>query len=249
MGRIIISWPTHPAYYMLYFILFFPILLIAPTILSEIFLFTGIGLRASLLLSTSFLTASLMLSFVNISLKEISSFPPRIEFILKYVYFWGIPIPMIYPRVIISRIVIALNIGGGLLPLLINTYLLINLLFRSAVYFVEALIIVFFVAIITFYASRAIPGVGIVVPGFIPPIASVLLTVLLIHSLDYAIPVSFIGGSLGSLIGADIFRLKRDLDKFVKSYGGAILSIGGAGTFDGIFLSGVFSVVFTYLFY
>jgi uncharacterized membrane protein len=49
-------------------------------------------------------------------------------------------------------------------------------------------------------------------------------------------------GVLSALFGADILHLK-DIEKI----GGGVVSIGGAGTFDGIFLTGVFAVVFSIL--
>ena len=47
-------------------------------------------------------------------------------------------------------------------------------------------------------------------------------------------PVVFVAGVLGPLIGADLLHL-RDIEKITTG----IASIGGAGTFDGIVLSGI----------
>ncbi len=44
--------------------------------------------------------------------------------------------------------------------------------------------------------------------------------------------------TLGSLIGADLLNLKK-----IPELGTPIASIGGAGTFDGIFLTGIISVL------
>jgi uncharacterized membrane protein len=43
---------------------------------------------------------------------------------------------------------------------------------------------------------------------------------------------------LGTLIGADITNLHR-----IPRLGAKIASIGGAGTFDGVFLSGILAVL------
>jgi uncharacterized membrane protein len=51
---------------------------------------------------------------------------------------------------------------------------------------------------------------------------------------DQAPPVAFVAGVLGPLIGADLLHL-RDIEKIATG----IASIGGAGTFDGIVLSGI----------
>jgi uncharacterized membrane protein len=43
---------------------------------------------------------------------------------------------------------------------------------------------------------------------------------------------------LGTLIGADILNLKK-----IRNLGAPVASIGGAGTFDGIFLTGILAVI------
>lgn len=46
--------------------------------------------------------------------------------------------------------------------------------------------------------------------------------------------VAYVSGSMGALIGADLLNLGR-----VAEMGAPVLSIGGAGTFDGVFLTGI----------
>lgn len=46
--------------------------------------------------------------------------------------------------------------------------------------------------------------------------------------------IAFVAGTLGTLIGADLLHL-RD----IAGHETQMLSIGGAGTFDGIFLTGI----------
>jgi len=50
--------------------------------------------------------------------------------------------------------------------------------------------------------------------------------------------VAFVAGVLGPLIGADLLRLNE-----VVKIAPAVVSIGGAGTFDGIVLSGLISAL------
>ena len=47
-------------------------------------------------------------------------------------------------------------------------------------------------------------------------------------------PVAFVAGVLGPVQGADLLHLKD-----IKRVSAGMLSIGGAGTFDGIVLSGI----------
>jgi uncharacterized membrane protein len=59
-----------------------------------------------------------------------------------------------------------------------------------------------------------------------------------LFSHDYAPVLAYIGGTLGTLIGADILNMDK-----IKDLGAPVASIGGAGTFDGIFLSGIMGVL------
>jgi uncharacterized membrane protein len=81
-----------------------------------------------------------------------------------------------------------------------------------------------------------VKGVGIAEPTFVPPIISTMVALLL--SREYAAPLAYISGSLGTLIGADLLNLGK-----VQGLGAPVASIGGAGTFDGIFVTGILSVL------
>ena len=56
-------------------------------------------------------------------------------------------------------------------------------------------------------------------------------------------PLAYIAGSLGTLIGADL----TNLDK-VRGLGAPVATICGAGTFDGIFLTGILAVLLASLY-
>jgi uncharacterized membrane protein len=47
-------------------------------------------------------------------------------------------------------------------------------------------------------------------------------------------PVAYVAGSMGTLLGADVWNLGR-----IAELGAPVVSIGGAGTFDGVFLTGI----------
>lgn len=80
---------------------------------------------------------------------------------------------------------------------------------------------------------------GIMMPGLVSPLVAVSLTWLLLPfgSPDRA-PVAFVGGVLGPLIGANLLHL-RDISRLSTG----LLSMGGAGTFDGIVLSGILAAL------
>jgi uncharacterized membrane protein len=50
--------------------------------------------------------------------------------------------------------------------------------------------------------------------------------------------LAYISGVIGVLLGADLLNLRK-----VTKLGAPMMSIGGAGTFDGIFLTGIISVL------
>jgi uncharacterized membrane protein len=85
---------------------------------------------------------------------------------------------------------------------------------------------------VCYRVARPVAGVGITMPGLVSPAIAALLAFLLAP--DAAPPVAFVIGVLGPLIGADLLHLKD-----VEAAETGMASIGGAGTFDGIVLSGV----------
>jgi uncharacterized membrane protein len=79
-------------------------------------------------------------------------------------------------------------------------------------------------------------GLGIALPPFLPPILAAVASVIIAY--EYAPVVAYISGTLGTLVGADLLNLKQ-----IGKLGAPVASIGGAGTFDGIFLNGIFAVL------
>ncbi len=189
---------------------------------------------------------------------------------------------------------IAVNLGGAVIPTLLSIYLII----RNRLFF-RGLIGVAIVALVVHWLAYPVKGVGIAVPIFIPPIAAALVAVLLaqmhipeplaargtvpfsspsqnpyvspetvkgteedsgdapsspspltgegrgegderrVSPLESIAPaLAYVIGSLGTLIGADLMNLGN-----IQGLGAPIASIGGAGTFDGIFLTGILAVL------
>jgi uncharacterized membrane protein len=131
------------------------------------------------------------------------------------------------PAVKPGTTVVAINVGGALVPVLLSLYLF----FHTGLY-VRMLIGTAIVAVVTHAFARVVPGIGIAVPMLIPPLAAA--AVALILSWRRAPPVAYVAGSMGTLIGADLWNLGR-----VAELGAPLVSIGGAGTFDGVFLTGI----------
>ena len=137
------------------------------------------------------------------------------------------PFPFIFyypPRV--REQVIAINFGGAIVP----TAFAIYLLGRAPL--VSAVLATAIVAWVAKALARPVSGVGIALPAFIPPLVAASVAFLLAR--DNAAPVAYISGSLGTLIGADLLNLR-----WIRKLGAQVVSIGGAGVYDGIFLVGV----------
>jgi len=131
-----------------------------------------------------------------------------------------------------GKTTIAVNVGGCLIPLVFSYYLIH---FNRIVPF-KIIIATLIVTAVSRWASRPVPGVGIGMPIFIAPLTAAI-TALGIDP-DQSAPLAYICGTLGVLIGADLLRLKD-----VRKMGVPIASIGGAGTFDGIFITGIVAVL------
>jgi uncharacterized membrane protein len=123
--------------------------------------------------------------------------------------------------------VVALNVGGALIPILVSLYLLVHTgMYR------RMLIGVSVVAAVVHSLAQIVPGVGIAVPMIVPPL--VAAGVALPLAFRRAPPLAYVSGSMGTLIGADLLNLGK-----IARLGAPVVSIGGAGTFDGVFLTGI----------
>jgi uncharacterized membrane protein len=131
-----------------------------------------------------------------------------------------------------SHTVVALNVGGGLIPILFSFYLMR----WNALPLQETTLAVAAVAAVSYFFSRPVMGVGIAMPLLIAPLAAALFAWII--NPEKCAPLAYIGGTFGVLVGADLLRL-RD----IRAMQVPLAAIGGAGTFDGIFLTGLVAVL------
>jgi uncharacterized membrane protein len=99
-----------------------------------------------------------------------------------------------------------------------------------------AIIAIIINVIICYRLSEIKPGVGIMLPVFVPGIIAALCGLILTPENPPA--VAFSAGILGPLIGADLLRLPQ-----IIRLSSGTASIGGAGTFDGIVISGFIALL------
>lgn len=246
--RVIISLPIHPVMLVFYMITVLPLILVAQIVVVKAFTLLGFSPAVGVMLSFTMFYLSLALSPVNIVLKEIGTKIYSVRYEAEYVYFYGIPVPVISKRLVENKILVTLNVGGALIPLAISLLMAYGVLVNEPAIIPRLLLALTTTSIIVYFVAKPIPGIGIAVPMFLPPTVAVTTTVLLLGTSPIILPASYISGTLGSLIGADILRLMTDKEKFVNMLGPSIVSIGGAGTFDGIYLSGLIALVLAFIF-
>jgi uncharacterized membrane protein len=128
--------------------------------------------------------------------------------------------------------VIAVNVGGCLIPVALAIYETAHLLTAGLRPISGLFLAIFINTMVCYWLAKPIEGIGIAMPGLFPALLAAVSALLLVP--DHAPPVAFVAGVLGPLIGADLLHL-RDIEKITTG----IASIGGAGTFDGIVLSGI----------
>ncbi len=183
----------------------------------------GVGRRHMFAL----LMLSFLGSYVNIPVWQLSSHTVRTgEIVAFHGMLYVIPVVRDWPGT-----VIAVNLGGAVIPTLLSIYLLV----KNKLY-IRGLVGVAVVAACVHVVASPVRGVGIAVPTFTPPLVATAVALLL--SRQYAAPLAYVAGSVGTLIGADLLNLGK-----IEGLGAPVASIGGAGTFDGIFMSGILSVV------
>jgi uncharacterized membrane protein len=167
----------------------------------------GISSRAALLL----LSGSLFGSYVNIPVAELAE--QQIMSGREITYFgmhYMVPVVVDWPGT-----VIAVNVGGALIPGLMSIYLLAkNRLWGTG------LLATACVTAVCHFLADPVPGVGIALPVLVPALTTAVVALLL--SGQYAAPVAYISGSLGC-----VCRKLRPLDLVRES-----LNVGHDGRAD-----------------
>jgi uncharacterized membrane protein len=129
---------------------------------------------------------------------------------------------------------LSINVGGAIIPLLLAFY------FLSFVPIKEAALATGIMIIISWRMAKVVKGKGIVIPALLLSLIVAIISFFI--SDHHSGPIAFVSGVLGVIIGADLFNLSK-----VQREASGVMSIGGAGVFDGIFLIAIFSALLTSL--
>ena len=125
-----------------------------------------------------------------------------------------------------------MNVGGCLIPVLFSVYLFLT----PPLMLHEILLGIALVTLVSYTFSFPVPGTGIGMPMIIAPVTAAIIAILLNN--EFSAPLAYISGTMGVLIGADVLNFRH-----IAQMGAMIASIGGAGTFDGIFMTGILAVL------
>lgn len=181
------------------------------------------------------LVSTLIGSFINVPLLRLRT---KVQMIHDdFVNWYGITFKIPHVEYGETITTVAINVGGALIPTAASIYLLSK---SSISLIILSLIGVLAVTVVTHAIARPVKGVGIATPAFIPPIAAAVAAFILAPAQPSI--VAYVAGTLGTLIGADLMNLNK-----IPKLGAPVASIGGAGTFDGVFLTGIIAVLITRL--
>jgi uncharacterized membrane protein len=187
--------------------------------------FENLGLSPGALFSLLFLC--IVGSMINIPIRRIPVSHQPEEW--EVVSFFGMRFRP--PRWQQRDMILAVNVGGAIIPTLLSIYL-----WRQTGTPIRMLIAVVIESFIVYKLARPVPGVGIATPMFVPPLVAALVAYVV--NSQWPAPTAYVAGTLGTLIGADLLNLGK-----LKQLNAPVASIGGAGTFDGIFLTGIIAVL------
>jgi len=216
--------PLAPAFFFILVVFFIFVFVLLPLGLLQ-YAYEQLGVSPGT--AVFLLFASLIGSYINIPIAVISQTAPMASRMVD-VYGMRYAVPEATDW---GGTVLAVNVGGAVIPVIMSIYLLI----RWQLWW-EGLLGTAIVAAICYWLATPVPGIGIALPTFAPVIATTIVALVL--SRTRGAPLAYIAGSLGTLIGADLMNLGN-----IAELKAPVASIGGAGTFDGIFLTGIVAVL------
>jgi uncharacterized membrane protein len=184
----------------------------------------GLSQQSAMLL----LFSSLLGSIINLPLFSLQVKKPPEGFPTHPAF--GLLRPILLPFT--GRMQVMVNVGGCLIPITFSLYLFTHVDFEIG----RVILAIAVVSAFAFAISRPLPGIGIGMPAFAAPIAAAI-TAIMVDSAHSA-PLAYICGTTGVIIGADLMRIPD-----IRKLGAPFASIGGAGTFDGIFITGIVAVL------
>lgn len=154
----------------------------------------GLNPRAALLV----LLVSLIGSYINIPVSGLTGLQVASGQLVNYFGIdYVVPVVVSWPGTIVT-----VNVGGAVIPTVVS----VLLLFRYKLWLQGPLAIIC-VAVASHLLGHPIYGLGIAVPIFVPSLATAVTAISL--SRRHAPALAYIGGSCGTLVGADLLNLGK----------------------------------------
>jgi uncharacterized membrane protein len=172
-----------------------------------------------------FLFFSIPCSYVNIPLRKVMSNVPTISDTASDTLRLGLAASSLR-----TYSTIAINLGGAVIPIIMSIFL------STMANLVEILAGILVVTIIIHKIARPVKGSGIAIHVLLPPLLAAFVAIII--SPQNAPVIAYISGTFGCILGIDTLNLNK-----IPDLGVPLVSIGGAGTFDAIFLTGIISVM------
>jgi len=146
-------------------------------------------------------------------------------------------------RLVRRESIVAVNVGGCVVPTLLALWQIFHLTRLGTAPMVGLFVACMTNIMVCYLIARPVPGFGIIMPAFVSPLVAVGVTWIVCGlfapvGVENLAPIAFTAGVAGPLIGADLLHLKDLLRTPV-----GVMSIGGAGTFDGIVFSAVLAAL------
>ena len=210
-------------------ILFGLLLLLIPLFIADLFL-SALGKLGLTPLQSALAAIGIFLgSIFNIPIKRFRNELPRAsDSSMMYGLRHQFPFDLKRP----DSVLLAVNVGGCLVPLLIAVLQISRLAVAGTEILLLAGVSIAINILVCERLAQPVEQTGIALPALIP--AFVAVATALILTPGHAPSVAFSSGVLGPLVGADLLHLRE-----IKKISAGVASIGGAGTFDGIVISSI----------
>lgn len=146
------------------------------------------------------------------------------------------------PLAIFGGTYLTVNVGGALVPILLVAWWIRKRKLRI----LPAIVGTTLVAVTAWRIVEFHPDTGIIgryPTFFLPVVVALVFSVLVsLRKPITGVPLAYACGSLGALIGADLFHVADIRRHFQTAPDNTVISIGGAGVFDMVFLAGTFAM-------
>lgn len=225
MPNLFLNYFPHPSFVILLFALLLGVVMLVLRFVFVDFAFQRLGIsRGSALL---LLWISLLGSNINVPVAQMPGHDIEQDTAVS-----AFGMVYVVPRIVeVGRTIVAVNLGGAIIPVLVSSYLM----FRYGLG-LSMLVALAFVTAVVHLIAHPVAGVGIVMPPLIASAAAAVVALVLGRT--QAPRIAYVAGTLGTLIGADLLNLSR-----LNLMNAPVVSIGGAGTFDGVFITGIVAVL------